>query len=175
MLGNVCVFPTQSELNEIVSVLQSSPVSPTSYLPAVSVVSIGAGCGLLEGLLQQAGITVTAVDLDHRGSLEAYATQPCFIDIVRISPNHIYRLQTAQLVNCALMFVYGRPTVPFKVYRQSSKFDYTYFLCCQANIMHVLPFPAQEFPHYIMQIYTCTHPHLYILQTAKSFLYLDFC
>eukprot|EP00037_Helgoeca_nana_P037853 m.18075 g.18075 ORF g.18075 m.18075 type:complete len:218 (+) comp9518_c0_seq1:325-978(+) len=79
-----CVWPTETEVTVLGHALAQAGCT--------SLVSIGCGVGLLEGLLQRVGIPVTAVDLETAGPDPfAYQTAVCFCeDITRVPHNTIF-------------------------------------------------------------------------------------
>eukprot|EP00729_Bicosta_minor_P019789 gene19789-25317_t len=76
-----CVWPTLVEITTFANSILTLPVAKVA-----TVVSIGAGSGVLEGLLQALGLTVVAVDLDVHSDPEDYETMPCYCDEIRRLP-----------------------------------------------------------------------------------------
>lgn len=112
-LGSVCVTPTRQELDGLVAAFRS--LATTACGTTCTVVSIGAGAGLLEGLLLQAGVATVAVDLDFLPSFEDYSDLGAFCDVVRISSNQLYRIPPDDEQKTCLLCAYGKG-VPLEAY-----------------------------------------------------------
>lgn len=81
--ANVCVWPTESQVSELVRFVRSRDLE---------LVSIGCGEGLLEGLCQKAGVATTAVDLDFKAD-KSYNTTRCFCSAIhRVPPRSLFAI-----------------------------------------------------------------------------------
>lgn len=108
-----CVWPTLVEITTFANSILTLPVAKVA-----TVVSIGAGSGVLEGLLQALGLTVVAVDLDVHSDPEDYETMPCYCDEIRRLPGDgrfLYEIEDP--ATTMLLFCYGR-RCPLETYLQ---------------------------------------------------------
>lgn len=105
-----CVWPSKSEVQSLADALSDSG--------AGAVVSIGAGVGLLEGLLKKVGVNVTAVDLETEGGDPfAYSNTACFCgDIARIPHHTLFNINGLRSSDngVALLICFGKRIPLFK-------------------------------------------------------------
>ncbi|KAK3252612.1 hypothetical protein CYMTET_38102 [Cymbomonas tetramitiformis] len=105
---NVCVFPTESELSKLAEIFTSH---------GLTAISIGCGQGFLEGLLQNAGVNVYAVDLEP--SIKPQKTlseQYCYCDIHRIPSWALFDFPRPK--SSALLICFGR-RIPLTAYLEA--------------------------------------------------------
>jgi len=107
--SNVCVYPTEAELEVLVAYLSSRHLT---------VVSIGCGEGFLEGLLEQRGVEVLSVDLEPSpAALASVQRQRCFCrEIVRVPASALFDIPAPS--SSALLFCFPR-RCPLDAYLQA--------------------------------------------------------
>ena len=101
---STCVYPTTKEADTLAALLRAR---------RLSAVSIGAGEGYLERMLEDRGIAVTAVDLDVCAP-SRYASMRCYCEeIRRIRPDTLYAIPQPE--ETSLLFIWGR-VIPWREY-----------------------------------------------------------
>ena len=100
----VCVYPTTTQIGALADALRSRELTA---------VSIGAGEGFLEALLEQAGVQVVAIEPDVLRP-DDYRGYGCFCTAIRrVPPDCLYRIPEPE--HAALLFVWGR-ALPWRAY-----------------------------------------------------------